>query len=137
NRVISKGQGGTKVDQKPYLKNWRAVRKSLGLILAGTFFIADRTLLVEGESDALYIGAVLAACDRAGLIDVDLNLFSVQWAGNTKDFSPMARLLLEEGREVVAMVDGDAGGGRLKNAIAKMNQQFLADNSSLKPVAVI
>jgi predicted ATP-dependent endonuclease of OLD family len=137
NRVVSKGQQGTKVDQKPFLKNWRAVRESLGLILAGTFFIADRTLLVEGESDALYIGALLAACDRAGLVDVDLNIFSVQWAGNARDFSPMARLLLEEGREVVALVDGDSGGKRLKDAIDRLNAQIEADNSSLKSVVVI
>ena len=64
NRVISKGAAGTVIDQKPFLKNWRAVRDSLGLILAGTFFIADRTLLVEGESDAMYIGALLGAYGR-------------------------------------------------------------------------
>jgi predicted ATP-dependent endonuclease of OLD family len=84
NRVVSKDSGGTKVDQKPYLRNWRAVRDSLGLILAGNFFIADTTLLVEGESDALYVGAMLAAFDRADIIDIDLNLFSVQWPGNSR-----------------------------------------------------
>jgi predicted ATP-dependent endonuclease of OLD family len=114
NRVISKTEQGTKIDQKPFLKNWRAVKDSLGLILAGTFFIADRTLLVEGESDAMYVGALLGAYDRAHRADVDLNLFSVQWAGNEKDFAPMARLLLEEGREVVALVDGDGGGSKLR-----------------------
>jgi AAA ATPase domain len=121
NRVVSKDEGGTKVDQKPYLRNWRAVRDSLGLILAGTFFIADTTLLVEGESDAMYVGALLAAFDRAELIDIDLNLFSVQWPGNARDFEPMARLMLEEGRHVVAMVDGDRGGGDIRKNIEKLN----------------
>jgi predicted ATPase len=55
-RVVSKGESGTRLDEKPYLRNWRAVRDSLGLILTGNFFIADTTLLVEGESDAMYIG---------------------------------------------------------------------------------
>lgn len=122
NRVVSKDSGGTKLDQKPYLRNWRAVRDSLGLILAGNFFIADTTLLVEGESDALYVGALLAAFDRAGIIDIDLNLFSVQWAGNARDFEPMARLMLEEGRRVVGLVDGDRGGNELKKNIEKLNQ---------------
>jgi predicted ATPase len=122
NRVVSKDEGGTKVDQKPYLRNWRAVRDSLGLILAGTFFIADTTLLVEGESDAMYVGALLAAFDRAELIDIDLNLFSVQWAGNARDFEPMARLMLEEGRHVVAMVDGDRGGNDLRKNTEKLNE---------------
>jgi hypothetical protein len=137
NRVVSKGPAGTKIDQKPYLKNWRAVRDSLGLILAGTFFIADRTLLVEGESDAMYIGALLAAFDRAGLVDVDLNLFSVLWAGNARDFAPMARLLLEEGREVVALVDGDDGGKKLSRNIDKLNAEIKKSASILPAVVAI
>jgi len=121
NRVVSKDSGGTKIDQKPYLRNWRAVRDSLGLILAGNFFIADTTLLVEGESDAMYVGALLAAFDRAEIIDIDLNLFSVQWPGNARDFEPMARLMLEEGRHVVAMMDGDRAGNELRKNIEKLN----------------
>jgi energy-coupling factor transporter ATP-binding protein EcfA2 len=122
NRVVSKDEGGTKIDQKPYLRNWRAVRDSLGLILAGTFFIADTTLLVEGESDAMYVGALLAAFDRAERMDIDLNLFSVQWPGNARDFEPMARLMLEEGRHVVSMVDGDRGGNEIRKNIEKLNE---------------
>ena len=122
NRVVSKDEGGTKIDQKPYLRNWRAVRDSLGLILAGTFFIADTTLLAEGESDAMYVGALLAAFDRAEMMDIDLNLFSVQWPGNARDFEPMARLMLEEGRHVVAMVDGDRAGNEIVKNIGKLNQ---------------
>lgn len=121
NRVISKDTGGTKTDQKPYLRNWRAVREALGLILAGNFFISDTTLLVEGESDAMYIGAMLAGFDRAGLIDIDLNLFSVQWAGNSRDYEPMARLMLEEGRHVVAVMDGDKAGNDLRKSIETLN----------------
>lgn len=123
NRVVSKGSSGTKIDQKPYLKNWRAVRDSLGLIFAGNFFIADTTLLVEGESDAMYLGAILAAFDRAELVDVDLNLFSVQWPGNSRDFEPMARLMLEEGRIVVSLVDGDKAGTEIVRKLGKLNAQ--------------
>jgi len=126
NRVISKGTGGTKIDQKPYLKNWRAVRDSLGLIFAGNFFIADTTLLVAGESDAMYLGALLAAFDRAEFIDVDLNLFSVQWPGNSRDFEPMARLMLEEGRTVVSLVDGDKSGSEVNKKLEKLNAQLVA-----------
>ena len=138
NRVVSKDEGGTKVDQKPYLRNWRAVRDSLGLILAGTFFIADRTLLVEGESDAMYIGALLAAFDRAEIIDIDLNLFSVQWAGNSRDFEPMARLMLEEGRYVVAMTDGDKSGNEMNKTLEKLNEAVEAKRVSAQaPVQIL
>jgi predicted ATPase len=138
NRVVSKDSGGTKVDQKPYLRNWRAVRDSLGLILAGTFFIADTTLLVEGESDAMYVGVLLAAFDRAELMDIDLNLFSVQWPGNARDFEPMARLMLEEGRHVVAMVDGDRGGGDIRKNIEKLNEAVAANRVTARsPVELL
>jgi len=124
NRVISKDDKGTRVNQKPYLKNWRAIKDCLGLVFAGNFFIADTTLLVEGESDALYIGALLAALDRSGRADVDLNLFSVQWAGNARDVEPMARLMLEEGRNVVALMDGDRGGNDVRGRIERLNGQI-------------
>jgi energy-coupling factor transporter ATP-binding protein EcfA2 len=138
NRVVSKDQGGTKVDQKPYLRNWRAVRDSLGLILAGTFFIADTTLLVEGESDAMYIGSLLAAFDRAEFIDIDLNLFSVQWPGNAGDFEPMARLMLEEGRHVVSLVDGDRSGSEIRKNLEKLNEAVQAKRvNAVAPVEIV
>jgi hypothetical protein len=77
--------------------------------------------MVEGESEAFYIGAVLSAFDRAEAVDIDLNMFSVQWAGNSRDFAPMARLLVDEGREVVALVDGDQGGNDLRRGIDRLN----------------
>jgi len=120
-RVVSKDERGTKLDQKPFLRNWHAVRETLGLILAGNFFIADTTLLVEGESDALYIGALLTALNRSESIDIDLNVFSVQWAGNSRNVEPMARLMLEEGRRVVALMDGDSGGDAIKARLERLN----------------
>lgn len=49
----------------------------------------------------------------------------------------MARLLLEEGREVVALVDGDEGGKKLKKNLEKLNAQIEKTSSSLKPVIII
>ena len=131
-RVISKTHNGTVVDQKPYVGNWRAVRDQLGLILSGNFFIASTTLLVEGESDAMYVGALLSMFDRMGVIDADLNLFSVRWVGNSRDFEPMARLLVEEGRHVVVLVDGDGGGKDIKDRILNLNQ-LITDKRVLAP----
>jgi 5S rRNA maturation endonuclease (ribonuclease M5) len=138
NKVVSKDAGGTQVDQKPFLRNWRAVRDSLGLILAGNFFIADRTLIVEGESDAMYVGALLAGFDRAEAIDIALNLFSVQWPGNSRDYEPMARLMLEEGRQVVALMDGDKSGTDVRKNIEKLNAAVDAKHVSARaPVRIV
>lgn len=82
------------------------------------------------------IGALLAAFDRAELIDIDLNLFSVQWPGNARDFEPMARLMLGEGRHVVAMLDGDRSGNDVRKNIEKLNEavdaQRIAAQSSVQ-----
>jgi hypothetical protein len=121
-RVISKTIEGTLVDQKPYLQNWRAVKDALGLIFASNFFIAQATILLEGESDAMYLGALLAACDRARYLDCDLNLFSAKWAGNARDYEPMARLMLEEGRRVVTLIDGDNAGTAMRRRIERLNE---------------
>ena len=69
----------------------------------------------------MYVGALLAAFDRAEVIDIDLNLFSVQWPGNSRDYEPMARLMLEEGRQVVALLDGDRSGNEVRKHIEKLN----------------
>lgn len=48
----------------------------------------------------------------------------------------MARLLLEEGREVVVLVDGDAGGDKLRVHIERLNAG-IGPQSILKPVNII
>ncbi len=85
----------------------------------------------------MYVGALLGAYDKIGILDVDLNLFSVLWAGNSRDFAPMARLLLEEGREVVALVDGDEGGSKIRTTIQRLNDEIDKSGSTLKPIVTI
>ena len=45
NRVISKTKDGTKIDQRPFIKNWKSTRESLGILLSNNFLIAEKTLL--------------------------------------------------------------------------------------------
>jgi predicted ATP-dependent endonuclease of OLD family len=117
NRVIAKTINGTKIDQKPFTKNWKSVRQSLGILLSNNFLIAEKTLLVEGPSDALYFLDALKRMKEAGKIDADLNDMSIVDAGDAQNYVAMAKIMLLEGRSIVALADGDAAGKKLKNQL--------------------
>jgi predicted ATP-dependent endonuclease of OLD family len=139
-RVIVKSADGTLVDQKPFLNNWKSVRSSLGLFFSNNFFFADATLLVEGPSDVLYVLSILKTLGHFSKIDIDLNLFSIRDGGNAKDYYAMAKLMADEGRKVVALLDGDEKGKDIKRQLEKLNENLehkieiicLKDNKSIE-----
>src|SRR3989344_6765249 len=86
NRVVSKTKTGTKIDQKPFTKNWKSVRESLGILLSNNFLIAEKTLLVEGPSDIIYILDAIKKLKASGVVDIDLNDLSVVDAGSSENY---------------------------------------------------
>jgi predicted ATP-dependent endonuclease of OLD family len=144
NRVISKTVGGTKIDLKPFTKNWKSVRQSLGVLLSNNFLIAEKTLLVEGPSDVIYLLDALKRLKATAQIDVDLNDMSIVDAGDLQNYVAMAKIMLSEGRSVVALADGDASGKKLQAQLqsycaaelkTKMLQiHLLPDNKSSEDV---
>jgi predicted ATP-dependent endonuclease of OLD family len=129
NRVISKTIDGTKIDQKPFIRNWKAVRDSLGILLSNNFLIADKTLLVEGPSDGIYILDSIRKLKETNKIDMDLNDLSIVDAGNQENYVAMAKLMLSEGRSVVAVVDGDGGGESITEQLDKICSKELKNKS--------
>jgi predicted ATP-dependent endonuclease of OLD family len=129
NRVISKTTKGTKIDQKPFSKNWKSIRQSLGILLSNNFLIAEKTLLVEGPSDTIYLLEALKTLKSAGKIDVDLNDLSIVDAGDSQNFVALAKIMLSEGRSIVALMDGDASGKRIK---AQLEQSCQAEVGTKK-----
>lgn len=117
NRVISKTKRGTEIDQKPFVKNWKSVRESLGILLSNNFLIAEKTLLVEGPSDVIYFIDSIKKLKHEGRIDVDLNDLSIVDAGSSDNYVAMAKLMLSEGRAVVAVMDGDRAGANLESQL--------------------
>lgn len=120
NRVISKTKVGTKIDQRPYTRNWKAVRDSLGILLSNNFLIAEKTLLVEGPSDVIYILYAIKTLKSSDQIDVDLNDLSTVDAGDLQNYVAMAKLMVSEGREIVALVDGDGSGKKIAEQLGKV-----------------
>jgi len=128
NRVISKTIEGTKIDQKPFRKNWKSVRESLGILLSNNFLIAEKTLLVEGPSDLIYILGTIRSLKDSEEIDIDLNDLSIVDAGNKENYVAMAKLMLSEGREIVALLDGDDGGKKIANKLSKICEAEIKKN---------
>lgn len=120
NRVISKTVEGTKVDQKPFVSNWKSVRDSLGIVMSNNFLIADKSILFEGPSDQFYVYNALRKMKEGG-VDIDLNDFSTVDGGDSENYLAMAKVLLEEGRSILCIADGDSGGKTILNGVSKVH----------------
>lgn len=145
NRVISKHIEGTKIDQKPFVKNWKSVRESLGILLSNNFLIAEKTLLTEGPSDVIYILDVIKKLKSSGEVDIDMNDLSMVDCGDSDNYVSLCKLMLSEGRSIVALIDGDQSGKEVKKQLEKTcvnelssNQlriHLLPDNKSIEDIA--
>lgn len=129
NRVISKTKDGTKIDQKPFQKNWKAVRNSLGILMSNNFLIAEKSLLVEGPSDIIYLLDVINRMKKENKIDIDLNDISIVDAGDSENYVAMTKLLLSEGRDIVALIDGDKSGSLIEKKLKKVCHKELKDGN--------
>lgn len=145
NRVISKHVEGTKIDQKPFIKNWKSIRESLGILLSNNFLIAEKTLLTEGPSDVIYTLNIIKELKATGKIDVDLNDLSIVDAGNSENYLSMCKLMLSEGRSIVALLDGDKAGKDNKKQLERVCEKeiqskqlqiyMLPDDKSIEDIA--
>ncbi len=124
-RLLVRADQGTVLDSKPFLSRWRTALDALGLSLAGTVLFAPSVLLVEGDSDAVYITALLRKMIGEGWIGVDLNGFAAIATGDAATAAILIRLLTEgepggSTPHLAALVDGDDGGKRRLKAIAEL-----------------
>ncbi len=127
NRVVSKSKNGTQIDQKPFVKNWKAVRDSLGIILSNNFLIAEKTLLVEGPSDVIYILQAIKKLKKIREVDIDLNDLSIVDAGSSENYLAMAKIMANEGREIIALMDGDKKGEEIEKQLTKVCEKEIKD----------
>jgi predicted ATP-dependent endonuclease of OLD family len=122
NTVVTKTTNGTKINLKPFQKNWKAVRESLGILLSNNFLIADKTVFVEGPSDVIYLLHAIKTLKHLKKVDTDLNDLSIVDAGDESNYIALAKLMLQEGRNIFALLDGDSSGtsniSRLKKICA-------------------
>ncbi len=129
-RLLTRTESGTKLDAKPFLSRWRTALDALGLSLAGTVLFAPHVLLVEGDSDAIYVTAMLRRLIASNLLDLDLNRFAAIPTGDASNTGALVRILADDGAptalrpQLGVLVDGDKGGkDRLKSVKKLLEKQ--------------
>lgn len=126
-RLIMKNEKGTKIDGKPYIGRWKSVTNALGFSLTGTILFARNVILTEGDSDPIYLYAILQKTVEAGKTKLDINGLSIMSTGESKNADVLIRLLLEANPrpKIAVITDGDKGGAArlsyLKKLISKHN----------------
>ena len=116
-RLIYKSESGTEIDEKPYRTRWRPAMNAIGLSLPGTVLFASNVLLVEGDSDPIFINTILQVLSERGDIDRDLNSFAAIATTESKNADALVRILLEsEPKPKLAFLfDNDSGGHERAN----------------------
>jgi len=143
-RLIVRDEGGTKVDQKPYRANWRYAADALGVHLTANILFSPSVLLVESDSDPIYIYELFRQLNRLGKLDADANMLGIFSYENL----PNLRFLIQtfrndgEGTKVVVHCDGDKQGKQTHKAIRSLCEarkvpiQILVDNLSIEDYAL-
>lgn len=108
-RVVEKKQReGTTINTKGFTANWRHMRTSLGMVLSDSFYFADKTLLVEGPEDVIYILSLLQFLNKKDNLDIDVNLLSIMDSGGAPNLPAMAKIVKDEERPIVVLIDSDS-----------------------------
>jgi len=139
-RLIYKDKDGTKVEQKPYRQNWKLATDALGVYLTSNILFATKILLVEGDSDPIYIYELFRQLNASGQTDVDLNSLGIMSFCDYQNLRFLIQLFKRtgDGSSIAVLVDGDATGkGILKRvgdlATAQDVKLFtLRDNCSIE-----
>jgi predicted ATP-dependent endonuclease of OLD family len=132
--VIDKSEDrGTYINPKPHLYNWRALRTSLGIDMADSFFYADKTLLVEGPEERIYISSLLNFFSKNGLIELNTDIFSIVDAGGAANLPAMVQILLDESRPMLVLIDSDV---KSEYKRIKKKELDLKNSSALKVIQV-
>ena len=70
--LVKDSSGGTKLDSKPWVGRWGPAIEVLGLSITGTILFAQYVLLVEGDSDPIFMEAMFQKLVEMGEANVDL-----------------------------------------------------------------
>jgi predicted ATP-dependent endonuclease of OLD family len=133
-RVVTKDDdNGTKIHTKGFTANWLPLRSALGMILSDSFYFADKTLIVEGPEDQIYISALLRLFSHRDSLEVDANLLSIISAGGAGNLVPMAQILSDEDRPFIVLIDSDDKHSKAKlQKIKEKGNQNIVDWREIK-----
>jgi predicted ATPase len=139
-RLIVRDDSGTKVDQKPYRANWRYATDALGVHLTANILFSPSVLLVEGDSEPIYIYELFRQLNRLGKLDADANMLGIFSYENLPNLRFLLRTFRQngEGTRVMVLCDGDKQGKQIHKAIRPLCEareaplQILGENLSIE-----
>jgi predicted ATP-dependent endonuclease of OLD family len=138
-RLITKTADGTTLEGKPYVGRWQPVLSALGLTLTGSILFANHVVLTEGDSDPIYIYAIMQKAVAAGKCRLDINALAVMSTSESRHADVLLRLLHEtHPRPRIAVItDGDKGGKeRLVYVHALLKQHEIPERQLLKDTTI-
>src|SRR5258706_9058263 len=96
---------GTRLIHKPYQNNWAPLRESLGMLMADSLLLSNKSLFLEGGSDRVLILSMMKYYRRK--LSIDLNFLSILDGDRKLEMVGIGEILLREGFQLLVMVDGD------------------------------
>ena len=132
-RLVSKDEGGTKVDNKPYRANWKYAVDALGVRLTANILFSPTILLVEGDSDPIYIYELFRTLNQSSQLNADANTLGILSYRDVPNLRFLTQIFRAENEEVpIAIVyDGDSQGKDFAKAIVQIAKRVKAANISL------
>ena len=125
-RLIIRDAIGTRVDQKPYRANWRLATDALGVYLTAGILFSPTVLLVEGDSDPLYLYEMFRQLNRAGMLDADTNMLGILSYGDLPNLRFLLQMFKPENKEsiVAVLCDGDVTGKKISEGVKSLCERL-------------
>jgi len=133
-RLIAKDKSTTLIDSKPYRANWRYAVDALGVRLTANILFSPNILLVEGDSDPMYLYELIRVLNRLGEIDADANLLGILSYGNLPNLRFLLQTFKAESKErlISVLFEGDSAGKDYLKAVKPLCTTLEAKMVSLE-----
>jgi len=121
-RLIAKDDSGTRVDAKPYRANWKYAVDALGVRLTANILFSPNVLLVEGDSDPIYLYELFRVLNHLGKIDADANLLGILSYSDLPNLRFLIQIFKAEKRDrlISVLFDGDNQGKCYEEAVSNL-----------------
>lgn len=108
-KIVEKDiKNGTVFKNKGFSKNWRPLRNSLGLNIKDSFYYSDKSLIVEGPEDVLFLSSLMQYFNDVNKININTDLFSFIDAGSESNLPSMVQIMIEDDRPILILIDSDS-----------------------------
>lgn len=125
-RLITKTKRSTVVDSKPYRANWKYAVDALGVRLTANILFSPNMLLVEGDSDPIYLYEMLRLLNHLSETDGDANLLGIMSYSDLPNLRFLMQTFRTESKErrLAILFDGDSQGRQYQKDVSALAQRL-------------